>query len=702
MATTTPGNSLSIFSLLDALRRRKFILIASTILVTAGFATFAYVQSNRYRGTAVIAAAQTTPPEYLRTVAPPPLKIEDHLWTVREVLFSDPIIQLAAKESNQYRGLQRGLSPDQLEQFRQSLGIKVDSEHSFQLSYETVDRYDAMNVTNKLAELFVHKASADREQKTAEAANVIDGQLDALKQRLEAQSRQMHDYKTKAVNALPDHFDNNLRNIESTRDQILDRETKIAEEEAKKVSSQRELQDLESKGVLDQPIVQEKTADDMKLDELRIRLAELQTKYTSRHPSVIGLKQQIADLEKTISSHPKKGRSEPSATYLRYSQLKSELEGIDQRIAAYRRDQKTLKAQLDRYSQQLEATPQHEKVIEDMDRELKVGDMQFHALLDKQLDTKLAQGIQKSESGIAFTVAEPAGLPQAPYSPQRLRLILMGIAAGAGLGLGLIFLLEQNDTTFANVDDFQSFTTLPVAGVVPHVEYKNEARKTHPSLVTIEDPSSVAAEQYRILAMRVQQQCYATHARAIMITSAAGGEGKSLTAINLATALAAAIQGRVLLIDADMRKPRIAEYMNLSVPADGGFHNLLTHSDGKPDRYIMNVGELGVIPGGVSQANPVAALSSPKARVVFENLKQQFAYIVVDAPPVLPIADSHILGGLTDKVLFVVRARQTPRELFRHAIEDFEAESLLGAVLNDVDYQRSRYAYAYEYYKKAA
>src|SRR5262245_27566916 len=631
---TTPGNSVSIFSLFDALRRRKFILIASTILTTVGFTTFAYMQSDRYRGTAVIAAAQTTPPEYLRHVAPPPLKIEDHLWTVREVLFSDPILRAAAKESNQYRGLQRDLSPDQLEQFKQSLGIKVDSEHSFQLSYETVDRYDAMNVTNKLAELFVRKASADREQKTAEAANVIDGQLDALKQRLEAQSSQMHDYKTKAVNALPDHFDNNLRNIESTRDQILDRETKIAEEEAKKVSSQRELQDLESKGVLDQPIVHEKTADDMKLDELRIKLAELETKYTVQHPSVIGLKQQIADLEKTISSHPKKGRSEPSATYLRYSQLKSELEGIDQRIAAYRRDQHTLKAQLDRFSQQLQATPEHEKVIEDMDRELKVGDMQFHALLDKQLDTKLAQGIERSESGIAFTVAEPAGLPQAPYSPQRLRLILMGIAAGAGLGLALIFLLEQNDTTFANVDDFQSFTTLPVPGVVPHVEYKNDGQKTPPSLVTIEDPSSVAAEQYRILAMRVQQQCYATHSRAIMITSAAGGEGKSLTAINLATALAAAIQGRVLLIDADMRKPRIAEYMNLSVPADGGFHNLLIHSDGKPDRYIMNVGELGVIPGGVSEANPVAALSSPKARVVFENLKQQFAYIVVDAPPV--------------------------------------------------------------------
>src|SRR5215471_4502783 len=201
---TTPGNSVSIFSLFDALRRRKFILIASTILATAGFTTFAYLQPDRYRGTAVIAAAQTTPPEYLRQVAPPPLNIEDHLWTVREVLYSDAVLNAVAKDSNEYQNHQGNLSPEQLEQFKEAIGIKVESEHSFQLTYQTGDRSDAMNVTNKLAELFVQTASAKREQKTSEAASVIDEQLDALKKRLEQQSRQMHDYKSKAVNALPD------------------------------------------------------------------------------------------------------------------------------------------------------------------------------------------------------------------------------------------------------------------------------------------------------------------------------------------------------------------------------------------------------------------------------------------------------------------------------------------------------------------
>src|SRR5215510_8367525 len=99
----TATNSLSMFSLLDALRRRKSTIIVSTIVLTAGCAIFAYVQPNKYRGTTVIAAAQTTPPEYLRSVAPPPLNIEDHLWTVREVLFSDPVLEEAAKIMKKYR-----------------------------------------------------------------------------------------------------------------------------------------------------------------------------------------------------------------------------------------------------------------------------------------------------------------------------------------------------------------------------------------------------------------------------------------------------------------------------------------------------------------------------------------------------------------------------------------------------------------------
>jgi polysaccharide chain length determinant protein (PEP-CTERM system associated) len=697
------NNSLSIFSLLDALRRRKLAVLIPAVLVSAGFVGYARMQPDKYRATALVAAAQSAPPEYLRQVAPAPIHIEDHLWTIREVLFSDSVLKEAAKRLKRYRDVDRDLSPAELEELKQHITLKIDGEHTFQLIYDnTGDPNDAMNAANRLAELFIQKASAKREQKTSEAATVIDEQLDELKKRMETQSQQINDFKTKTVTALPDHIDDNIRGIDTSKEELRDRETKIAEEQARKASIERELQDLEAKGVLEQPVIREKTTDEVKLDELRIQLNELQTRYTPQHPTFVAMKKQISDLERAIAAQPKKARSEPSQTYLRYSQLKSELEGIDRRVEAYRRDQQELRSQMDTYLGRLQSTPKHEKVIDDMNRELKVGETQFRALLDKQLNTKLAKGFEEQETGVAFMIVEPASLPHEPYSPQRERLILMGIVAGLGLGLALAFVLEQNDTTFNNVDDYQSFTTLPVAGIIPHVRPPKGSRKSKTFVATVDSPDSVAAEQYRVLAMKVQQQCDAAGAKTVIITSAAGGEGKSVTAINLATALTALSVGPVLLIDADMRKPRVGEYLKEPVGADEGFYNLLVQGEGNADRYITRLEKLYVIPGSVSQANPVAALASPKARALFEQLKQRFAYIVIDAPPVLPIADSHILAGLSDKVLFVVRARRTPRELFQHALEGFDPANVLGAVLNDVDYQRSRYAYAYQYYKKAA
>jgi Mrp family chromosome partitioning ATPase len=151
-----------------------------------------------------------------------------------------------------------------------------------------------------------------------------------------------------------------------------------------------------------------------------------------------------------------------------------------------------------------------------------------------------------------------------------------------------------------------------------------------------------------------------------------------------------------------MRKPRIHDYLKQKVAPGTGFHELLLKGGQDYQRYVVQVRNLHVIPGSAPTSNPIASLASPVARKLIDQFSQDFRYVVIDAPPTLPIADSHILSGLCDKVLFVVRSRKTPRELFQHAVESFEATNLLGAVLNDVDYARSRYAYAYYYYQEKA
>jgi polysaccharide biosynthesis transport protein len=689
MATTGNTTSISIFSVLDVLRRRKLFVIAPIVVLAAAFTIYAYTQPTRYRATASLAVAQTAPPEFLKHVASAPVNIQDHLWTVREILFSPRVLETAGKEIPDYRDVEGQLPRQVLESIKSNITVKIDSDRTFEITYDATDRFEAANIANKLAELFVEQASAKHEQKNEEAESVINNQIEALKKRLENQGKQLQDYKAQIAHALPDHIDDNLREAERLQTTYQDRSTKIAEEEAKRTSIHKQIQDLEAKGVLDQPNVFEKTAAETKLDELRIMESELETRYTPSHPDVIKVKRQIAELEKDIASHPKKGRNEPNATYLKYVELRSELEGIRQRVEAYKQDQKALSGQIASLSTRIEETPQHERVIDDMRREYDAGESQFHALLDKQLDAKLAEGLASSETGVVFAIVEPASVPTVPFSPQRTRLTLMGLAAGLGLGLVMAFVLEQNDTTFGTVDEFQAFTTLPVLGVIPGVSgtTKNKKKtKAASPIITISEPESVAAEQYRLCALRVRQQCEAAKSKVVMITSAAGAEGKSLTALNLAAALAPSVQGKVLVIDADMRKPRLNEYAGISVPPGKGFHDLLRNPDDGLEKYVQKTkGEMFVIPGAVPNSNAVAALSSPKTRAVFERLRQEFAMILIDAPPTVPIADSHILSGLSDKVVFVVRAKRTPRELFQHAVESFDTTNGLGAVLNGVD-----------------
>jgi capsular exopolysaccharide synthesis family protein len=335
-------------------------------------------------------------------------------------------------------------------------------------------------------------------------------------------------------------------------------------------------------------------------------------------------------------------------------------------------------------------------------------------MLPKQQEAKLAQRVEKSTKGVTFKIAEPAQLPGAPSSPQRNRIILMGFVTALGLGLIAVLVVEQMDTSFDNIEEFQGFTNLPVLSVVPTIPDRAAAGRRlgkdegispeqlqhyqKHRLAVLSDPQSIPAEQYSILTMKMEQWMEQSAGQVLVVTSAAGGEGKSITALNLSLALSASLEGRVLLVDSDLRRPQVHQYLGLKTTK--GFSDLLTETGGDISPYISKLGKLDVIVGGALPVNPVGLLASPQARELLARLRKQYRLIVLDSPPIVPIADSHVLAGLADGVVIVVRARQTRRELFRRAIESLGAANVIGVVLNDVEYGDTRYAYAYRHYQQ--
>jgi protein-tyrosine kinase len=223
-------------------------------------------------------------------------------------------------------------------------------------------------------------------------------------------------------------------------------------------------------------------------------------------------------------------------------------------------------------------------------------------------------------------------------------------------------------------------------------------------IVTLTEPESPAAEEYRKLkAMVIKLTQEDAKRTAIMVTSSNSGEGKSLTSINLAISLAQEVTHSVLLIDADLRRPSIAEY--LGITAETGLAECLRDGVNVSSAIIDTcVPKLSILPAGRSVTNPVELLSSPQMKSLLPELKRLYPerYIIIDTPPTLPFAESQILSLLVDGVLFVVKEGETTVQDLQDSLDILKGTRILGISFNNVDVRaqgmNNRYRQYYRYY----
>jgi capsular exopolysaccharide synthesis family protein len=217
-------------------------------------------------------------------------------------------------------------------------------------------------------------------------------------------------------------------------------------------------------------------------------------------------------------------------------------------------------------------------------------------------------------------------------------------------------------------------------------------------LVSLTAPASFAAEQYQGLRLTVERLGRARDLKVIAVTSPAAGDGKSVTAINLAGALARGGEERVLLIDADLRRPTVARQLAIA-DARCGLADALTGGGTLAEvvrpmnQYNLDVVSAGTVRSGISQI-----LRSPRLDAFIQEARQRYAYIVLDTPPLLPVFDSALLAKSVDGVLMVVSANQTPRKLLGEALNMLEPSKVLGIVFNRDE--RPLFGYYNAYYRE--
>lgn len=241
--------------------------------------------------------------------------------------------------------------------------------------------------------------------------------------------------------------------------------------------------------------------------------------------------------------------------------------------------------------------------------------------------------------------------------------------------------------------DYETFTKVPPPVV------------TNPCLVTATDPNSPITEQYRKLKSLLVKMTRADHNRnSLLVTSTVGGEGKTITSLNLAITLAQEYDHTVLLMEADLRRPTIMNYLGLQASV-GLTDCVLDGLDVGEALVKTGIGKLSVLPAGRPVRDPVEVFSSSRMASILEEVKTRYSdrFVIIDSTPLLPFAEGYILANLVDSVVFVARQDYTPFDKLKEALASLKNANLLGVVCNDIDggITGTGYYGYYGYYKYA-
>ncbi len=367
---------------------------------------------------------------------------------------------------------------------------------------------------------------------------------------------------------------------------------------------------------------------------------------------------------------------------------------------------RALEKRLKEYEQRFEAIPRKSIQLARLQRAYEASDKLFMFILEKLQESRIAE---ESEVG-NITVVDYATTPGTPVRPQPFRNLLFGGILGLLLGVGLAFGRHYLDHTVHTPEELRRWGT--VMGVVPSMDrlVKEEfegkekvsidGREVDTRLITLLNPTSPVAEAYRRLRTNLQFSRVDKPVQVVVVTSAGPGEGKSITSMNLALALAQSGK-RTLYLDADLRRPRGHKMLGIS-RSPGLVDVLFDMATFEPEQFATGIENLYVLPAGTKVPNPAEILGTRRMQEFLGVLRQSFDAIVVDTPPVLAVTDAVLVGVYSDGVLLVVNAGGTDRRQVERAVESLESVNapLLGLLLNKFNARKAYgyYGYGYGYY----
>lgn len=494
--------NLTLSDLARAVWRRRIWFLVPLVLGIVGAVAALQVLPRTYRAvTTVLVEPQKVPADYVKPTVTS--SIEERLRTIEPQIKNRDNIERIVREMDLYPDLRGAASMDQaVGRARRDLTVQLQG-NTFRIYFEGRDPVKAARTANRVAELFINSNLQLRENQAQGTSTFLEAELEKTKHRLELQEARIAEFKRQNMGDLPEQRDTNLRGVEQLQTKLEINMEALDKAETRRLLLQSQIAEMRNQRstashrstlpVLGAgPATPEQPSH---LDQLRAQLAQLRARYTDRHPDVIRAQAEIAQLEALEKSQAARPAAKPSsapgapaaATESAEADdamrpdplLKAEIASVDLEIRSLKTERERILADTARVQGRLENVPRVEQELLSLTRDYENIKNSYESLLDKRLNARLYENLEKSQQGESFTILERALPPNAPYGPNKPLVLGLGLVAGGLLGLLAALLRERSDPTYLDAESLQqAFPGLPLLATIPVFQSARSTART--------------------------------------------------------------------------------------------------------------------------------------------------------------------------------------------------------------------------------
>lgn len=476
--STAPEDSIMLRSL-EILRRRKLIALVMFATVLASAATFALYLPNLYRATAIVLVERQVSEQFVRAAVSG--ELESRLHIIKQEILSRARLTDLITRYNLYPELRRGGQIEgALDQMRRDVHVNPTGPEmlsgkiktvAFNLSY-TGERQDTVAlVTNEIADFYVAQNDAMRSGDAVKTSQFLKSQLDEAKRQLDIQEGRLRAYTTAHNGELPQQVDMNLATLDRLNTQLR----LISEQQIRTLEQrQRLLEGIPASGSFARMSASDSPTADL-LEQKKAALGDMESRFTSKHPDVLRLKQEIAALEAT-QAKPEAPSPEDAMAAGQARGRAAVLANLDAELEKQKREEASIREQIASTDKKLESMPTRQQDYAIISRDHNAAQEIYNSLLTRYGEAQVAESMETDKSGERFRIMEAAILPVDPSAPNRVRLLMMGFILALVLAFIAVLAVEQFDTTFHNIDELRQFTRIPVLASIPRMYPKPTTR----------------------------------------------------------------------------------------------------------------------------------------------------------------------------------------------------------------------------------